>query len=29
MYIDEPSMKKLRADLLRFYDNATRGQVVP
>jgi carboxypeptidase C (cathepsin A) len=29
MYIDEPSMKKLRSDLLRFYDNATRGQVVP
>jgi carboxypeptidase C (cathepsin A) len=29
MYIDEPSMKKLRADLSRFYDNATRGQVVP
>ena len=29
MYIDEPSMKKLRADMTRFYDSATRNQVVP
>lgn len=29
MYIDEGSMKKLRADMARFYDSATKGQVVP
>ena len=29
MYIDEASMKKLRADLARFYESATRGSVVP
>ena len=29
MYIDETSMRKLRADLARFYDAATKQQVVP
>jgi carboxypeptidase C (cathepsin A) len=29
MYIDEPSMKKLRADLEKFYNNAVKEQVVP
>ena len=29
MYIDEPSAKKLRSDLTRFYDFAIRGQAVP
>jgi carboxypeptidase C (cathepsin A) len=29
MYIDEPSMRKLRSDMARFYDAATKGQVVP
>ncbi|HEU4993463.1 MAG TPA: hypothetical protein VFT29_01515 [Gemmatimonadaceae bacterium] len=29
MYIEEGSMKKLRADMARFYDSATKGQVVP
>jgi carboxypeptidase C (cathepsin A) len=29
MYIDEPSARKLRSDLARFYDSATRGQVIP
>jgi carboxypeptidase C (cathepsin A) len=29
MYIDEGSMKKLRSDLARFYDGATKSQVVP
>jgi carboxypeptidase C (cathepsin A) len=29
MYIDEPSAKKLRSDLSRFYDFALRGQAVP
>jgi carboxypeptidase C (cathepsin A) len=29
MYIDEASMKKLRSDMGRFYDSATKGQVVP
>ena len=29
MYIDEGSMKKLRSDMARFYDSATKGQVVP
>jgi carboxypeptidase C (cathepsin A) len=29
MYIDEPSAKKLRSDLTRFYDFAVRGQAVP
>ncbi|MEW5915729.1 MAG: peptidase S10, partial [Gemmatimonadota bacterium] len=29
MYIDEPSAKKLRADLAKFYDNATRMQAIP
>lgn len=29
MYIDEPSAKKMRADLARFYESATRGQIVP
>lgn len=28
MYIDELSMKKLRADMARFYDGATKRQVV-
>jgi len=29
MYIDEPSARKLRTDLARFYETATKGQVVP
>jgi len=29
MYIDEPSARKLRADLARFYDGATKMQVIP
>jgi carboxypeptidase C (cathepsin A) len=29
MYIDEPSAKKLRSDLSRFYDFALRGPAVP
>jgi len=29
MYIDEPSMKKLRADLDRFYKDAVKENVVP
>jgi carboxypeptidase C (cathepsin A) len=29
MYIDAPSMKKLRADLEKFFDSATREQAVP
>jgi carboxypeptidase C (cathepsin A) len=29
MYIDAPSMKKLRSDLERFYNSATRETVVP
>lgn len=29
MYIDEPSARKLRSDLSRFYDGATKMQVVP
>lgn len=29
MYIDEPSARKLRADLQRFYDAATRMQATP
>ena len=29
MYIDEPSMKKLRGDLEKFYNNAVKEQVVP
>jgi carboxypeptidase C (cathepsin A) len=29
MYIDEPSMKKLRTDLEKFYNNAVKEQVVP
>jgi len=29
MYIDEPSMKKLRSDLEKFYNNAVKEQVVP
>jgi carboxypeptidase C (cathepsin A) len=29
MYIDEPSMKKLRGDLEKFYSSAVKEQVVP
>jgi carboxypeptidase C (cathepsin A) len=29
MYIDEPSMKKLRGDLEKFYNTAVKEQVVP
>ena len=29
MYIDEPSMKKLRGDLEKFYNNAVKEQIVP
>jgi carboxypeptidase C (cathepsin A) len=29
MYIDEPSAKKLRGDLAKFYENATRVQAIP
>jgi len=29
MYIDEPSAKKLRSDLAKFYDNALRQQAIP
>ena len=29
MYIDEPSMKKLRTDLEKFYSSAVKEQVVP
>jgi carboxypeptidase C (cathepsin A) len=29
MYIDEPSMKKLRGDLATFYDHALRGALTP
>lgn len=29
MYIDEPSAKKLRADLARFYESALRQQAIP
>ncbi|HEX7940019.1 MAG TPA: hypothetical protein VF483_13610, partial [Gemmatimonadaceae bacterium] len=29
MYIDEPSMKKLRADLTKFFDSAVRSPAVP
>ena len=29
MYIDEPSMKKLRNDREKFYNTAVKEQVVP
>jgi carboxypeptidase C (cathepsin A) len=29
MYIDEPSARKLRSDIAKFYDNALRPQAIP